>query len=284
MQSFLGKLIKELSWYREPEAETVNFAVAFKGASWTDPDAIPLMVMQTLIGGWNKDSLNGKPKQLNPKNFERGLIYLFADFKTEAGLPQRSHFDFSRDLLCTDVFLEIQGDTLMRHLWQKLQLRNRDVQAAELKGNLVKPYRTFIHMCCWIFSIDVYKLLISMGSSFPVQSVRRFFPVSNAFWHHCSCLVGKNSSSELAQKISLNKLANSFMAFNTNYHDIGLFGLYVTVSFSNPRFLSFLEDFEILPSKSQNQFKIHHSRMEPKTLLLSLSQYPCHSICCNEAE
>lgn len=42
-------------------------------------------------------------------------------------------------------------------------------------------------------------------------------------------IAGPNLGSELAQKLSLNKLANSYMAFNTNYHDIGLFGVYVTV-------------------------------------------------------
>ena len=46
--------------FRDPEATSLQFAVAFKGASWTDPDAIPLMVMQTLVGGWSKESLNGE--------------------------------------------------------------------------------------------------------------------------------------------------------------------------------------------------------------------------------
>lgn len=27
-------------------------SVAFKGASWTDPDSVPLMVMQTMLGEW----------------------------------------------------------------------------------------------------------------------------------------------------------------------------------------------------------------------------------------
>jgi len=31
---------------RDPDQATMQFAVAFKGASWTDPDSIPLMVMQ----------------------------------------------------------------------------------------------------------------------------------------------------------------------------------------------------------------------------------------------
>jgi processing peptidase subunit beta len=30
--------------------------VAFKGASWTDPDAVALQVMQTLLGAWDKRS------------------------------------------------------------------------------------------------------------------------------------------------------------------------------------------------------------------------------------
>ncbi|XP_072978692.1 probable mitochondrial-processing peptidase subunit beta, mitochondrial [Typha angustifolia] len=37
-----------------------QFAVAFSGASWTDPDSIALMVMQTLLGSWNKGAGGGK--------------------------------------------------------------------------------------------------------------------------------------------------------------------------------------------------------------------------------
>ncbi|GAY52805.1 hypothetical protein WN944_005604 [Citrus x changshan-huyou] len=37
-----------------------QFAVAFAGASWTDPDSIALMVMQAMLGSWNKNSVGGK--------------------------------------------------------------------------------------------------------------------------------------------------------------------------------------------------------------------------------
>ncbi|PHU02388.1 putative mitochondrial-processing peptidase subunit beta [Capsicum chinense] len=37
-----------------------QFAVAFSGASWTDPDFIALMVMQQMLGSWNKSSGGGK--------------------------------------------------------------------------------------------------------------------------------------------------------------------------------------------------------------------------------
>lgn len=37
-----------------------QFAVAFNGASWIDPDSIALMVMQSMLGSWNKSAGGGK--------------------------------------------------------------------------------------------------------------------------------------------------------------------------------------------------------------------------------
>lgn len=41
---------------RDPDQANMQFAVAFKGASWTDPDSVPLMVMQTMLGAWDRNS------------------------------------------------------------------------------------------------------------------------------------------------------------------------------------------------------------------------------------
>jgi hypothetical protein len=45
---------------RQPDNAQCCLAVAFKGAAWTDPDSIPLMVMQTLLGGWDRNNTSGK--------------------------------------------------------------------------------------------------------------------------------------------------------------------------------------------------------------------------------
>ncbi|KAL2897385.1 putative mitochondrial-processing peptidase subunit beta mitochondrial [Bienertia sinuspersici] len=37
-----------------------QFAIAFNGASYTDPDSIALMVMQSMLGSWNKNAGGGK--------------------------------------------------------------------------------------------------------------------------------------------------------------------------------------------------------------------------------
>lgn len=44
----------------DDDVPLAQFAVAFNGASWTDPDSIALMVMQSMLGSWNKNSGGGK--------------------------------------------------------------------------------------------------------------------------------------------------------------------------------------------------------------------------------
>jgi processing peptidase subunit beta len=45
---------------RDDDVPLAHFAVAVKGAAWTDPDSIALMVMQTMLGAWNKSAGAGK--------------------------------------------------------------------------------------------------------------------------------------------------------------------------------------------------------------------------------
>ena len=51
-------------------------------------------------------------------------------------------------------------------------------------------------------------------------------------WDKASAGAG-HSGSPLAQSLHANKLANSFMAFNTNYADAGLFGVHVSTDASD---------------------------------------------------
>ncbi|KAL5725845.1 mitochondrial processing peptidase [Ranunculus cassubicifolius] len=44
----------------DDDVPLAQFAVAFNGASWTDPDSIALMVMQAMLGSWNKSAGGGK--------------------------------------------------------------------------------------------------------------------------------------------------------------------------------------------------------------------------------
>lgn len=54
--SFTGSEVRML----DDDIPLAQFAVAFEGASWTDPDSIALMVMQSMLGSWNKNAGGGK--------------------------------------------------------------------------------------------------------------------------------------------------------------------------------------------------------------------------------
>jgi len=45
--------------FRDDDLEKCHLAIAVQGASWTDPDAVTLMVMQTMLGSWDSKSPAG---------------------------------------------------------------------------------------------------------------------------------------------------------------------------------------------------------------------------------
>ncbi|KAI3817329.1 hypothetical protein L1987_11119 [Smallanthus sonchifolius] len=47
---FTGSEIRK----RDDDKPFAHFGIVFKGASWTDPDSIALLVMQTMLGSWDK--------------------------------------------------------------------------------------------------------------------------------------------------------------------------------------------------------------------------------------
>ncbi|KAK6128882.1 hypothetical protein DH2020_037399 [Rehmannia glutinosa] len=53
---FTGSEVRML----DDDVPLAQFAVAFEGASWTDPDSIALMVMQSMLGSWNQNAIGGK--------------------------------------------------------------------------------------------------------------------------------------------------------------------------------------------------------------------------------
>ncbi|CAM6027972.1 unnamed protein product [Sphagnum balticum] len=46
--------------FHDDDVPLAYFAVAVRGAAWTDPDSIALMVMQTMLGAWSKNAEAGK--------------------------------------------------------------------------------------------------------------------------------------------------------------------------------------------------------------------------------
>lgn len=158
----LAPLILNVIFYKKIQVRIIDddlplaqFAVAFSGASWTDPDSTALMVIQQMLGSWNKYCGGGK---------HNGLVLL---------LNTSMHF-----VLCYYL--------------------NR----ALLEG--------FHSICVSWISCGLTIILITLL---------------------CVSICSINSS-ELVQRVAINEIAESVMAFNTNYKDTGLFGVYAEAKVS----------------------------------------------------
>ncbi|CAI5472328.1 unnamed protein product [Closterium sp. Yama58-4] len=69
---------------RDDDMPLTNFAIAYKGASWTDPDAVALQVMQTMLGSWSRGAGGGNAlgSELAQKVAANSLCERFMAFNT----------------------------------------------------------------------------------------------------------------------------------------------------------------------------------------------------------
>jgi len=77
---FIGSEIR----VREDNMPLAHVAVAFESMGWTDPNSFPLMVMQTLLGQWNRVQGSGKnmASKLANAAAESELCHSFMSFNT----------------------------------------------------------------------------------------------------------------------------------------------------------------------------------------------------------
>jgi processing peptidase subunit beta len=69
---------------KDDEVPHAHVAIAFESAGWTDPKAFPLMIMQTLIGSWDRTGVMGGnvSSKLGQVVAEQELAHSFTTFNT----------------------------------------------------------------------------------------------------------------------------------------------------------------------------------------------------------
>jgi len=69
---------------KNDDMDRCHIAIAFESVGWTDPKAFPLMIMQTLIGNWDRTMGGGKnvASKLGQVVAEQGLADSFMSFNT----------------------------------------------------------------------------------------------------------------------------------------------------------------------------------------------------------
>ncbi|CAI5939935.1 unnamed protein product [Closterium sp. NIES-64] len=144
---------------RDDDMPLTNFAIAYKGASWTDPDAVALQIMQTMLGSWSRGAGGGNA--LGP---------------------------------CWGPGAAGRVSDREEYLWCASPI----FSSPSFPAHLSLP----LHLASPSHTEELPSLFSSAEGG------------------------GQQSLSELAQKVAANSLCERFMAFNTNYSDTGLFGVY----------------------------------------------------------
>ncbi|MCL7033080.1 hypothetical protein MKW94_029456 [Papaver nudicaule] len=177
-----------------------HFAVAFKGASLTDPDSIALMVMQFLLGSWNKSTEVGKytgvaidniAETLMPfnKNYrDAGLFGVYACAKPERlddlaytimheirKLSYRvSEADVIRSCnqMKSSILLELDGTTpIAEAIGSQLLAFGRRISYAELFARIDAVDASTIKRVASRFVLDQDVAIAAMG---PIQSLPEY--------------------------------------------------------------------------------------------------------------
>jgi mitochondrial-processing peptidase subunit beta len=92
---------------------------------------------------------------------------------------------------------------------------------------------------------------------------------------------GRHSGSILTQRIALDELADSFMAFNTNYHDTGLFGVYAVTDGERVEDLSYVVMNELSKLCYEvNDMDVMRARNQLKAYMLFQQENPFGKTLC----
>lgn len=180
-----------------------QFAVAFNGASWSDPDSIALMVMQTMLGSWNKSAGGGKHMgselvqrvaineiaesimAFNTNYKDTGLFGVYAVAKADclddlafAIMQEMSKLSYrvteedvirARNQLKSSIQLHLDGSTaVVEDIGRQLLIYGRRIPTAELFARIDAVDPSTIKRVANRFIFDQDIAIAAMG---PIQSL-----------------------------------------------------------------------------------------------------------------
>ena len=108
---------------------------------------------------------------------------------------------------------------------------NSRLLSVEQHGQIQIPLRWWSCRLCWVRGIRMLVVESTWGEPFFIDNQNFVWLICSVIWSlskniRWSVFSTNDRSSELVQRIGINESAESMMAFNTNYKDTGLCGVY----------------------------------------------------------
>lgn len=200
---------------RDDSMPFAHVAIAVEGAGWTDPDNIPLMVANTLIGSWDR-SMGGGPHNASPLAkycAEKGFATSFQSFNTcykDTGLwgiyfvsdrmnqddmiyniqhewmrlctaVTEFEVDRAKNLLKTNMLLQLDGTTpICEDIGRQMLCYGRRIPQAELEARIDAVDANLVKDVCYKYVYDKCPVIAAIG---PIENLTDYNRIrSGMYW------------------------------------------------------------------------------------------------------
>ncbi|KAF3328357.1 putative mitochondrial-processing peptidase subunit beta [Carex littledalei] len=195
---------------RVPDHERphVHFAIAFEGAGWTDPSSIPVMILQSLLGSWNKNMAvgnctgSGLARRISTSNLAESIMAFSTNYSDTGlfGVYCTAHPDSLHDLSCvimeefrrlTSDVSEIDVERARTQLKSALLLHiDGSTSVAENNGRQMLTYARvmpFVELFARIDAVDAYTVMetakhVILNKNIAIAAVGPFKKLPDHSW------------------------------------------------------------------------------------------------------
>merc|ERR1712165_546795 len=176
---------------RDDTMPLAHIAIAVEGCGWTNPDNIPLMVANTLIGNWDR-SMGGGANNSSPLAqycAELGIAHSFQSFNTCYkdtglwGIYLVTDFEVNRakNLLKTNMLLQLDGTTpICEDIGRQMLCYGRRMPQHELEARIDAVDAGLVKDTCYKYIYDRCPAIAAVG---PIENLPDYNNVrSRMYW------------------------------------------------------------------------------------------------------
>merc|ERR1712210_318345 len=174
---------------RDDTMPLAHVAIAVEGCGWTNPDNIPLMVANTLIGNWDR-AMGGGANNSNPLAqycAELGIAHSFQSFNTQHEWMRlaTSVTDFevnrAKNLLKTNMLLQLDGTTpICEDIGRQMLCYGRRMPQHELEARIDAVDAALVKDTCYKYIYDRCPAIAAVG---PIENLPDYNNVrSRMYW------------------------------------------------------------------------------------------------------
>merc|ERR1712051_229360 len=162
---------------RDDTMPLAHIAIAVEGCGWTNPDNIPLMVANTLIGNWDRAMGGGA----NNSNQEAMMFNIQHEWMRLATSVTDFEVNRAKNLLKTNMLLQLDGTTpICEDIGRQMLCYGRRMPQHELEARIDAVDAALVKDTCYKYIYDRCPAIAAVG---PIENLPDYNNVrSRMYW------------------------------------------------------------------------------------------------------